>query len=90
MSSRGAFAWGCIGALAPEILRFFKLISNGLKLPEIQWPVYALCLFLYVVLAGAVCIAFKPDSAWKGLWVGASLPALIATLVQTAPSITKA
>jgi hypothetical protein len=90
MNVRGSFAWGCLGALAPEILRFFKLISSAQELPHLEWSLYAPLLVLYVALAGAVAIAFKPDSAWKGLWVGASLPALIATLIQTAPSLPKA
>jgi hypothetical protein len=90
MNTRGAFAWGCLGAVAPEILRFFKIVSNGQNLPDMHWPVYSLLLVFYVLLAGFVSIAFKPDSAWKGLWVGASLPALIATLVQTAPTLAKA
>ncbi len=90
MNTSGAFAWGCLGAVAPEILRFFKLVSGGQKLPEIQWLTYLSLLLLYVLLAGFVSIAFKPDSAWKGLWVGVSLPALIATLVQTAPTLARA
>lgn len=85
MRGREAFGWGCIGSVAPEVLRFFKLASGGQPLPSLNWTVYAGFLLLYILLAGVVAVAFKPDSPWKGLWVGASLPALIATLVQTAP-----
>jgi hypothetical protein len=40
-------------------------------------------------LAGAVSVAWKPDNELKAIWVGASLPAIIATLVQTAPGFPK-
>jgi len=86
MAGRECFRWGFPGALAPEILRFFKIVSAGNKLPSLDWTVYLLLLLACVVMAGAVSVAFKPDSPWKALWVGASLPALIATLVQTAPT----
>jgi hypothetical protein len=87
MTGLQSFSWGCFGALTPEVLRFFKLISNGESLPNINWPLYVFFLLFYVLMAGVVSVAFKPDSEWKGLWVGASLPALIATLVQAAPGI---
>jgi hypothetical protein len=51
----------------------------------LDWILYLFFLLLYVMLAGAVSVAFKPDNEWKGLWVGASLPAIIAVLVQNAP-----
>ena len=71
--------------MSPEVLRFFKIVANGDKLPSLEWGFYAGLLLVYIGIAGAFSVAFKPDSAWKGLWVGASLPALIATLVQTVP-----
>jgi hypothetical protein len=85
MNGRECFKWGCVGAVAPEVLRFFKIVSEGKSLPSLNWIEYFLLLLLYVVMAGAISVAFKPDSPWKGLWVGASLPALVATLVQTSP-----
>ena len=85
MTGRQCFVWGCLGAIAPEVLRFFKIASNGTALPQLNWTFYAMLLIAYIVIAGFVTVAFKQDSEWKGLWVGASLPALIATLVQVAP-----
>ena len=85
MTSRQSFIWGCVGGLAPEILRWFRLFSSGAAIPNLNWLLYVISLALYVMLAGAVAVAFKPDNEWKGLWVGASLPAIIAVLVQAAP-----
>jgi len=89
MKGRESFLWGCVGGLAPEVLRFFKVVSSGALLPSLNWVAYAVLLSAYVLLAGAVTIAFKPDSAWKALWVGASLPAIIAVLTQAAPTVPK-
>ena len=83
MNARKSFLWGCIGGAGPEILRWFKLASSGLQFPHLNWFLYGLFLVLYVVLAGAVSVAFKPDNEWKSLWVGASLPAIFAVLVQS-------
>ncbi len=85
MTARESFLWGCIGGLAPEILRWFKIVSAGSQIPQLNWILYGVMLLCYVLLAGAVAVAFKPDNAWKGLWVGASLPAIIALLVQAGP-----
>lgn len=84
-----AFAWGSIGAVLPEVLRFFKLAAAGTPLPDLNWVLYGGLLVMYVLLAGFVSIAWKPENEFKGLWVGASLPAIVATLVQTAPGIPK-
>lgn len=89
MTQVEAFRWGLIGAVAPEVLRFFKLVSNGQGLPDLHWGPYGFLLLVYMALAGTITIAWRPDGPWKALWVGASLPALIATLTQTVPAIPK-
>jgi hypothetical protein len=85
MSRRAAFAWGMVGSILPEVLRFFKLVSAGQSLPNIRWDLYGALLIVYVLSAGALSIAWKPESEFKALWVGASLPAIVATIVQVAP-----
>jgi hypothetical protein len=85
MSERGSFFWGCLGGAAPELLRMFKLVSAGSSLPLLNWHLYPPFLLAYILLAGAFSVAFEPDSKWKALWAGASLPALIAALEQGYP-----
>jgi hypothetical protein len=63
----------------------FKPVSVGSSLPALNWYLYLPFLLGYILMAGAFSVAFKPDTEWKALWVGASLPALIATLVQASP-----
>ena len=89
MRARESYLWGCVGGLAPEVRRFFKVVSSGAALPQLNWIEYAVLLSASVLLAGAVTVAFSPDSQWKALWVGASLPAIIAVLTQTGPVLSK-
>ena len=89
MARPAAVWWGVLGSVAPEVLRFFKLLQSGQPLPNLQWIIYTLFLLVYMCLAAAVSVAWKPDNELKAIWVGASLPALVAALVQTAPGIPK-
>ncbi|HEY4362749.1 MAG TPA: hypothetical protein VGN17_17400 [Bryobacteraceae bacterium] len=70
-------------------MRFFKIASSGDTLPHLNWLFYVITLVLVIPVAGAVAVAWKSESEWKALWVGASCPALIATIVQTVPTIPK-
>jgi CDP-diglyceride synthetase len=90
MKESHIFWWGCFGALLPELLRFFKLAAAGQPLPALNWPLYVGLLVLFVVAAGAFTVAWKAESAFKAIWVGASVPTLIATLIQVAPAIPRA
>jgi hypothetical protein len=87
MKNSHLFGWGCFGALLPELLRFFKLVDAGQPLPNLNWPLYAALFSLFVLAAGPFTVAWKPESAFKAVWVGASFPTLVATLIQIAPTV---
>jgi hypothetical protein len=87
MSKKASFGWASLGAIAPEILRFFRLVSTGQPLPNLNWWLYGLGLIGYCFVAGMVSVAWKPERPYKALWIGASLPAIVATLVQAAPGV---
>ena len=87
MTRRQRFLWGAFGSVVPEVLRLFKLVAAGQNLPPLNWIAYGLLLALYVVCAGAFAIAWKPENEFKAIWVGCSLPALVATLAQTVPTL---
>ncbi len=89
MKNSSLFWWGSFGAVVPEVLRFFKLAAAGQPLPNLQWPIYGLLLVLFVLVAGAFTIAWKAENPFKAIWVGASVPTLVATLIQVAPSLPK-
>ena len=88
MSRAACFVWGMVGAILPEVLRFFTLVSAGKPLPNINWILYLSIGLAYMLCAG-LSVAWKPENEFKGLWVGASLPAIIATLVQAPPALPK-
>ena len=85
MSRTACFWWGAFGGILPQVVRFFNIISVGDPLPLLNWTLFAIILLLLVCSAGIFSVAFKPESEYKGIWVGASLPAIVATLVQTIP-----
>ena len=85
MSRAEYFWWGAFGGILPEVVRFFKIAAAGAPLPQLNWFLYGVFLILFVCAAGIFSVAFKPESEYKAIWVGASLPALVATLVQAAP-----
>lgn len=85
MGKKASFWWAVVGATAPEILRFFRLVSGGQALPNLNWWLYGLFLILYCFVAGMVSIAWRPEQPIKALWIGASIPAIVATLIQAAP-----
>lgn len=70
----------------PELLRFFKLVSVGQPLPNLNWLLYGILLVLFVLASGAFTVAWKAENAFKAIWVGASFPTLVAALVQVAPT----
>jgi len=85
MSRRACFLWGAFGGILPEVVRFFKIAAAGDPLPRLNWILYGVFLSLFVCAAGVFSVGWKPESEYKAIWVGASLPALVATLVQVVP-----
>ncbi|HZU42070.1 MAG TPA: hypothetical protein VE994_05315 [Terriglobales bacterium] len=86
MKSTHAFWWAAFGAVLPEVIRFFKIVSTGQQLPSLNWLLYIGLLVVFCVCAGLFSVAWKPENSFKAIWVGASLPTIVATLYQTAPS----
>ncbi len=85
ISKRSAALFGAFGALLPELLRFSALVANQkISEPPSGWQIYFLVISLYALAAGVLSIAWKPDSEYKAIWVGASFPAIVHTLAATA------
>jgi len=89
LNNTSLFGWGCLGAVAPEVLRFFKLAAAGQPMPTLDWPLYWALLIVFVLVSGAFTVAWKAETPFKAIWVGASVPTLVTTLVQVAPSLPK-
>ena len=89
MKETHLFWWGCFGAVLPELLRFFKLVAAGQPLPHLNWPLYLFLVLLFIVAAGFFTFAWKAETAFKAIWVGASFPTIVTTLIQIAPALPK-
>jgi hypothetical protein len=85
MTPREAFTWGAFGSVLPEVIRFFGLAQKGDPFPGVNWIFYSISLAAFLLSAGAFTLAFQPESKYKAIWVGASLPALVATMIHSAP-----
>jgi hypothetical protein len=74
-----AFAWGCLGAFAPEGLRLYKLRVSRL---DVASPTYYLIVNVgFVVLAGVITAgALNPSHAFAALYSGMIVPLLISIL----------
>jgi len=74
------FALGCIGALAPEIVRFYKLRHKPPKSFFSLW--YFLATAVYAALGGVVAVALPAVTLWGALYAGITTPVLISTAAK--------
>jgi hypothetical protein len=49
-------------------------------MPPIYWNLYLPFFVAYVLCGGGLAMGWKPENELKAIWVGASFPALLATL----------
>jgi hypothetical protein len=86
MTKKSCFWWGLFGCVLPEVVRFFAIIAHGGPLPSLNWPLYCWLLCFYAISGGIFTMGWKAENEFKAIWVGASLPALVATPVTVAPA----
>ena len=83
------FRWGALGVIAVEISRFIPVVSQGTAVPHLHWSLYCALQVFSACIGGAFAIAWETNNTLKSIWIGASWPAILATLVQATPSIPK-
>jgi len=76
---KATFFWGCLGAAMPPLLTAYKAVDAGRFVPHTA--IYYPFVLVWVLVSGFVSIACRPDSEWQAMWVGASVPALIASMI---------
>jgi len=65
---------GCIGALAPEAYRLYKLRTNAV----FKWnPGYIVCTIPFVIIGGFIASLSEPTAEWAAFYSGLSAPILI-------------
>jgi hypothetical protein len=88
LTKQQAFLWGVFGGIAPEVVRFTVLAKTArIDAPPSGWILYIALSILYTACAGILAIAWKPENEFKAIWVGASFPAILATLVGSIPKL---
>jgi hypothetical protein len=88
MSNKESFLWGCLGSILPEIVRLYTIATHQQDFPHFTWP-YLIISILFILSAGGLTVAWKPENAFKGIWIGISFPTLVSTLASTALSLPK-
>lgn len=84
------FAWGAIGAAAPEVVRLYNIVTatgphSGTK-PTHQFSfTYFAVSSAFMGLGGALSIAWGDDNPLKCIWVGASVPVIVSSFAAQIP-----
>jgi len=78
-STFNPFLIGCIGALAPEILRLYNL---RLK-PDFQWSWgYLIFSFPFILLGGFIAYILEPTTSYAAFYTGVSTPFIVTMLAK--------
>jgi hypothetical protein len=73
------FLMGCIGALAPEIIRIYNLRLS----PTLRWSwSYLLFSFPFILLGGFMAYILEPTTSYAAFYTGVSTPFIVTTLVK--------
>ena len=86
MTNKECFLWGCLGSVLPEVLRLYTIATQHQNYPNFTWPYFLISVF-FVLSAGGLTVAWKPENAFKAIWVGISFPTLVSTLAKAAPNL---
>jgi hypothetical protein len=80
------FLMGCIGALAPEIIRIYNLRLS----PTLRWSwSYLLFSFPFILLGGFMAYILEPTTSYAAFYTGVSTPFIVTTLVKDSEHIAK-
>ena len=87
MSKKLCFCWGFLGAALPEIIRLQKIVTNPKLIIDFLSIEYFMISLAFFGAAGLLSIAWKPENAYKAIWLGASFPVIISTMAVQVPSL---
>ena len=78
-STFNPFLIGCIGALAPEIIRLYKLRLS----PTLRWSWgYLFFSIPFVLLGGFMAYILEPTTGYAAFYTGVSTPFIVTTLTR--------
>ena len=74
------FGLGCVGALAPEVVRLYSIRQHP---DEFVWSwFYAVVSVLFALLGGLVAVVLPATTYWGAVYVGISTPVLVNTALR--------
>ena len=86
METSTSFLIGCVGAIAPEILRFYKLRSSI----RINWSwSYILVSIPFMLLGGLVACLLEPQNYYAAFYTGISTPFIVNAIVKETQQVEK-
>jgi hypothetical protein len=75
MEAHYSFLLGCLGALAPEVVRLYTIKH---KPEEFRWSAfYIVVSLLFAVLGGVVALLLPATTYWGAMYAGVSTPTLL-------------
>ena len=84
------FWWGAFGALLPEIIRSYLVVTgsrsrqaNGVR--TLGLPKYFAVSAVYAFSGGLFTFAWQPENEFKAIWVGVSFPVLVSAMLARPP-----
>ena len=82
MSPLHAFFLGCLGALAPEIVRLYSIRTQPSRF---KWSsFYVMISIVFSCLGGALAVVLPAVTPWGALYAGISAPVLVSTAAKKA------
>ena len=77
----GIFTFGCIGALAPEIVRLYNLRTK----PHFVWSWFYVLISLLFALLGGILAWILPSTTYHGaFYTGVAAPIIVTTVKRNA------
>lgn len=85
MTAKKTFLWATFGSVLPEVLRFYRLTVEDKPLPIHQWWQYVIVSLVFMFFAGMFSVAWRPQNAFRAVWLGATFPLAVAQLIASVP-----
>lgn len=81
------FGLGCLGALAPEIVRLYSIRTQPSRF---KWTsFYIVVSILFACLGGILAIVMPATTPWGALYIGISAPILVNSIAKKAIAMTQ-
>jgi hypothetical protein len=79
-----SFILGCIGAIAPETLRFYQLRNaKSISLPKLDKILYYLaCVTPMILMGGILALILEPSTSQAAFYIGIGTPLIITAIAK--------